>query len=72
MTKRCKILILLAGLGLMVGAYTVLIRESEPTYKGRKLSDWVRHLSFTSSWTAPDPEAEKAISQIGSKASPGC
>jgi HEAT repeat protein len=41
MTKRRKLLVLLASLALAFGAYVVLVRQSEPRYQGRKLSEWL-------------------------------
>jgi hypothetical protein len=68
MSKRRKILFLLAGLALAVGAYIIFFPDNEPTYKGRKLSYWVEALNDTDS--AGHQEAPQAIGQMGGKAVP--
>jgi hypothetical protein len=68
-TKRRKILLLLAGLVLALGAYLLLFRESEPTYQSQTLSHWVMALGETQVWGG-DPAATQAIRQIGARAVP--
>jgi hypothetical protein len=76
MSKRRKILLLLAGLVLAFGVYMLFIRESEPSYKGKPLSFWVEGLNPSPARTnradrSPGvPEAPEAIRQIGSNAIP--
>jgi hypothetical protein len=67
MSKRLKILLLLAGVVLVVGAYMLLRPETEPTYQGRTLSYWVLRLSPDE---PGDSEAAEAVRQIGAKAVP--
>jgi hypothetical protein len=68
MTKRRKILLLLAALGLAVGAYVLFIRDDEPTYEGRTLSEWLA--DFGNGDRPLPPEAQDAIRRIGGKAVP--
>jgi hypothetical protein len=70
MTKRRKILLLLASLGLALGAYMLLTREREPSYKGRKLSQWVEDLGQMNLEGTPSPEGQEAIRHIGATAVP--
>jgi HEAT repeat protein len=71
MTKRRKILLLLAGLVLALGVFMLFIQEREPTYQGRTLTYWVVRFGESHRGGQPkDPEAEKAIGQIGAKAVP--
>jgi hypothetical protein len=70
MSKRRKILLLLTGLVLALGVF-MPFRESEPSYAGRTLSEWlVRLIRYSGSQTQIDPEAAEAIRHIGGKAVP--
>jgi HEAT repeat protein len=68
MSKRRKMMLLLAGLALAFGAYGLLIRESEPSYHGRPLSERVLPLVVTDD--PADPEAVQALRQLGSRSIP--
>jgi hypothetical protein len=72
MSKRRKILLLLAGLVLAFVAYMMLTRESEPSYKGRKLSYWVDQLPTGNARVkkAANPDAWGAILKNREKAVP--
>jgi hypothetical protein len=73
MSKRRKILLLLAGLVLAFGADVLFLREKEPTYKGKPLSYWVKGLGQTDlgvGQPVDEAEASTALREIGAKAVP--
>jgi hypothetical protein len=70
MSKRRKILLLLAGVGLAIGVYMLFIREGEPSYKGQTLSQWVKCLGATESAAPVNPECQEAFRHMGRQAVP--
>jgi hypothetical protein len=70
MTKRRKILLLLAGLVLAFGAYLLFLRDKEPTYHGRKLSKWVLQYGSGGAKHWSDGDPWEAIKIIGPRAVP--
>jgi hypothetical protein len=71
MSKRRKILSLLAGVALAFGAYLIFFREKEPTYEGVTLSRWAWAAGRTHVDTKPgETEPREAIRHIGAKAVP--
>ncbi len=70
MRSRRKWLILLAGVVLISAVLTLLSRNREPTYKGRRLSEWMRLRATISPPPGQTEEAADAIRHIGTNALP--
>jgi HEAT repeat protein len=66
--RRRKLWILL-GCGIAVVLIVMLLREREPHYKGRSLSQWIALLN-NSERDGPQHEAEGAVRHIGTNALP--
>jgi hypothetical protein len=66
--KKRRVMLLLAGLLVVLVVVFVWLREREPVYQGRKLSEWVlRAYQFNG---PQQREAASAVRQIGGKAVP--
>jgi hypothetical protein len=69
---RLRVIITAACLLAAVGLYVALNWEAEPSYKGRRLTEWMDD-TMVAPGTKPratDREWEEAIKQMGSKAAP--
>jgi len=67
MAKRWKRVILLACGLLALGLLWQVLRDREPSYQGRTLSDWVKQVGPAHLWNDSDEEV-KAISAISTNA----
>ncbi len=80
MKRRWRILLVVAGCGLVAAAALVLLRDRQPEYKGRTLTEWLLDYSpqgfypprsYVPSRRAADRrEAAEAVRQIGTNALP--
>ena len=69
MAKRRKRVILLACGVLALGLLWQVLRDREPSYQGRTLSEWVEQVGPAYLWNDSDEEV-KAVRAIGTNAIP--
>ncbi|EEF57889.1 HEAT domain containing protein [Pedosphaera parvula Ellin514] len=68
MKKRVRIGLAILVAALVAGFGWQLLHQKEPSYQGRYLSDWLEEVWYLDGGV--DPEAEKAVRQIGTNAIP--